>query len=303
MTRFPLQNREDSLATISVARGAAIRQTLRIADLRAAMRKIGVPLLTAAGVLAYSHLLASAGFGQAGDAVIMTVFAAAAISSIAGFAFSAVCGAGLFHLHIGQVSVVQIMMVCSIAIQGYMVAALWRSIPWRVVIRFLAGGIIGLPAGLAILLHTGRTTFLPLIGMLLCIYSVYMLFRRPIHLPDRARLGDVFVGVLGGITGGAVAFPGAPVTVWSQMFGWQRDYQRGIYQPFILIMQLLALGAMFWTGAAAPASPALLTAGLAVPPALAGTMLGIGWYRQFSDRQFFIAVNLLLLLSGVTMFA
>jgi uncharacterized protein len=293
-------------SALSLARD---RQAAAIRDaLHRAVRCLGQPgtrllPLMAACVVAYSHGLMLAGVTQTSDVVLLTVFAAAALSSIAGFAFSALCGAVLFHLQLGQVAIVQIMMVCSIGIQAYMVAALWRSIPWRRVVRFLAGGMVGLPVGLLVLLHTGRGTFVMLIGGLLCLYSLYMLLRRPVVLPRWAGRCDALVGFVGGITGGAVAFPGAPVTVWGQMSGWQRDYQRGVYQPYILLMQLLALGCMFWVGAAAPASPALLTAGLAVPPALAGTLIGLGWYRQISDRQFFITVNLLLLFSGVTLIA
>ena len=161
----------------------------------------------------------------------------------------------------------------------------------------------GLPVGLLILLHTGRTTFVALIGALLCLYSLYMLLRRTLILPHWVRRLDALIGFMGGITGGTVAFPSAPVTVWMQMSGQPREQQRGVYQPFILAMQLLALGCLFWIGAATPASPALLTAGLAVPPALAGTVLALGWYRRFNDRQFFVAVNLLLLFSGVTLIA
>jgi hypothetical protein len=48
---------------------------------------------------------------------LLAIFAASTVSSIAGFAFSALCGAMLFHLMDSPVRVVQVMIVCSIAIQ------------------------------------------------------------------------------------------------------------------------------------------------------------------------------------------
>ena len=48
--------------------------------------------------------------------------------------------------------------------------------------------------------------------------------------------------------GGAAAFPGAPVTIWTRMFGLRRDHQRGPYQPFILIMQVLAMSCWYLDG-------------------------------------------------------
>jgi uncharacterized membrane protein YfcA len=260
-----------------------------------------VLVLSGIGVLVYSHLLAWAGLASASDFVLITIFASSAVSSIAGFAFSAICGSVLFHSYMGQVSVVQTMMMCSIGSQAYMTVMLRRHIDWRALMPFLIGGVVGLPIGLTILLHTSRTVFVAMIGGLLCLYSLYMLFRRPIILPHAARICDGLIGFIGGITGGAAAMPSASIAVWGQMFGWERDYQRGIYQPFILIMQILAVACMLWIGTTASGGTTLLSASLAMPPALAGTMIGLRWYRNFSDRQFFVAVNLLLLFSGLTL--
>jgi hypothetical protein len=55
--------------------------------------------------------------GNHGVPVAAAVLLAALASSIAGFAFSAICGAMLFHLTDDPVQAVQIMIVCSIANQ------------------------------------------------------------------------------------------------------------------------------------------------------------------------------------------
>ncbi len=36
------------------------------------------------------------------------------------------------------------------------------------------------------------------------------------------------------ITGGLAGFPGAFVTIWCGLKGWDKAHQRGVYQPFIL---------------------------------------------------------------------
>src|SRR6478752_10857097 len=74
---------------------------------------------------------------------LIAVFAASTVSSIAGFAFSALCGALLFHLMDTPVYVVHVMIVCSIAIQFLSVAKLWRTIEWRCLRIFLIGGFLG----------------------------------------------------------------------------------------------------------------------------------------------------------------
>ena len=81
------------------------------------------------GGLGLGFLLAEGAVLQAvvGSAVpMLAVLLASMVSSIAGFAFSALCGALLFHLMENPVYTVQVMIVCSIAIQSLSVAALWR---------------------------------------------------------------------------------------------------------------------------------------------------------------------------------
>jgi len=80
-------------------------------------------------------------------AVLIAVFVASTVSSIAGFAFSALCGALLFHLTDSPVYAVSVMIVCSIAIQMLSVATLWHSIDWRSLPILLSGGVLGVPAG------------------------------------------------------------------------------------------------------------------------------------------------------------
>jgi hypothetical protein len=76
------------------------------------------------------------------------------VSSIAGFAFSAPCGAVFFHL----------MFVCSIAIQRLSVTALWRSIDWRIPPIILVGDILGVPAGAHLLLHLPTSVYRDIIS-------------------------------------------------------------------------------------------------------------------------------------------
>ena len=49
------------------------------------------------------------------------------------------------------------------------------------------------------------------------------------------------MGFLGGLTGGLAGFPGASVTIWCALKGWDKAHQRGVYQPFILCMQPISL--------------------------------------------------------------
>lgn len=74
-----------------------------------------VPAVGIAGLLVFAEI-AVRNLNGPNLADLAAVFVASTLSSIAGFAFSAICGAMLFHLLPRPVDIVQIMIVCSIAI-------------------------------------------------------------------------------------------------------------------------------------------------------------------------------------------
>ena len=231
---------------------------------------------------------------------LIAVFAASTVSSIAGFAFSALCGALLFHLMDTPVYAVQVMIVCSIAIQILSVATLWRAIDWRSLGVFLIGGFLGVPIGVYLLLHLPTTAYRTVIGSLLIIYGSYLFLRPPVRSLRLGRVSDICAGVLGGITGGLAGFPGAFVTIWCGLKGWDKARQRGVYQPFILGMQPVTLIAIHLMRPSSSVQGQLDWKVCAfVPAALLGAWFGLRIFRRLTDRQFEHVVNALLIASGI----
>ena len=231
---------------------------------------------------------------------LLAVLVASTVSSIAGFAFSALCGAMLFHLMDSPVHAVHVMIVCSIAIQLLGVAALWHSIDWRSLPIFLAGGILGVPAGVYLLLNLQTAVYRDMIGGLLIAYGAYLLLRWPIR-PLRTRpLWDACAGFLGGLTGGLAGFPGAFVTIWCGLKGWDKVRRRGVYQPFILGMQPVTLIVIYLMRPPSVAAAQMDFGTLVfVPAALLGAWLGLRIFKRLSDQQFEFALNALLIVSGI----
>ncbi len=238
---------------------------------------------------------ASAAMAGAGAAI----FIAALVSSIAGFAFSALAGAPLLFLLGDPVQVVTIMVVCSIAIQAYCVFALRRSIQWRALWPFLAAGTLSVPAGVWLLVRIEPAVFAVGLGVFLTAYGLYMFFRGTPPVLRGTWRSDALMGALGGVTGGLSGFPGAFVTIWCGMRGWSKETQRAVYQPYILGMQIVALTTL---GFQAPGAIDLKPLVLYVPLALIAACLGLAVFRRLSTRQFTLAVNALLLVSGIALF-
>lgn len=255
---------------------------------------VGVLFLTSV-----STVLFVCGFPS--DAIAVAgILIASTVSSIAGFAFSALCGALLFHVMKSPVYAVQVMIICSMAIQSLSVATLWRSIDWRSLPIFVAGGVLGVPAGVYLLLHLQSGSYKDIIGALIIGYGGYVLLRCPTPTLRTGPLSDVCAGFLGGITGGLAGFPGAFVTIWCGMKGWDKTRQRGVYQPFILSMQPIALLAINlmrpWSLSTTQLDWRIVAF---VPAALLGAWFGLRIFAKLTNQQFQIAVSVLLVASGV----
>lgn len=265
----------------------------------------GSPNAIAVGIFGLALLIAEGAVLSAQGihgavAVLAAVFVASTISSIAGFAFSALCGALLFHLMDSPVYAVHVMIVCSIAIQLLSVATLRHSIDWHSLPVFLTGGVLGVPAGVYLLLHLQSGAYRNVIGGLLIAYGGYLLLRwrtQPLRL---GPLSDACAGFLGGLTGGLAGFPGASVTIWCGLKGWDKARQRGVYQPFILGMQPITLAVIYFMQSQSPAAAQPDWKSFAfVPAAVLGAWFGLRIFKRLSDRQFELTVNLLLVVSGV----
>lgn len=232
--------------------------------------------------------------------VSLIIFFAAIVSSIVGFASSAISGGFILHFVPNGVEAVQIMMIASIGIQTYSVAGLWRSIQWRRCVPFILGGIAALPIGIALLMILSSQTYLLGMGVGLICYGLYMLPRRPTLIMSGRRpmadaLADALAGALGGITGPLAAFPGACVTIWCAMRGWNKVEQRTIYHPYILVMQLIGVSAISSLQPQGTFEPTLLGYAL---PASAGAIFGLRVFHAVTDVQFQRMLNLALVASG-----
>lgn len=229
----------------------------------------------------------------------LIVFGAAVISSIVGFAFSAISAPLILQRVPDAVEAVQIMMIASIGIQTYSVVQLRRSIEWSRCVPFIAGGLAALPFGVALLLAIDPHSYIRALGAALIVYGGYMFFRRtPAAHAGKRTVADTLVGAIGGITGPIAAFPAAFVTIWCARRGWTKLEQRAVYQPYTLVMQVIGTIVLAVVQPRGAFDPALLGYAL---PALAGAVIGLRLFRSLGDGQFQRLVNVALVASGAAL--
>jgi uncharacterized membrane protein YfcA len=133
-------------------------------------------------------------------------------------------------------------------------------------------------------------------GAALVVYGLFLLLWRPVGTIGGMRpLADLLVGATGGITGPLAAFPGACVTIWCGMRGWDKVESRSVYQPYLLAMQIVGVTALIALQPRGAFDPRLLAYAL---PGLAGAVLGLRLFHALSDAQFRRLINLALIASG-----
>ncbi len=223
------------------------------------------------------------------------------VSGLAGF------GTGLvalgFWLHaIEPLLAAPLMVICSVVGQLQATASLRRGIRIARLWPFLAGGLIGVPLGAAVLGAVEVATFRVLVGVFLIGYAGIMLSLR--ELPVVAwggRAADGAVGLLGGVMGGAAGLSGPLPTLWCGLRGWSKEAQRGVYQPYNLGVLGFTLGVYAVQGVVT--ARVLELALICLPMTLLGVWLGLRSYGRLDDRQFRNLVLWLLLASGATLTA
>jgi uncharacterized membrane protein YfcA len=226
------------------------------------------------------------------------VFAGAVVSGLVGFAFSAVAGAVLLHV-LPPTEAVPLMMACSVMVQAASLVALRGTMKWRGSLVFIAGGALGILPALYLLHHVDARAFRIGFGAFLAAYAAYMLLRPAMAYVRgvQSRLRDGVIGFGGGLVGGLTAMPGALPAMWCDLRGMSKDQQRGLVQPYIAAMQLLALALLLSHNGLS--TKALTNLAFSLPALAAGAVLGILMFGRVNDAVFRRIVLVVLLLAGL----
>ena len=226
-------------------------------------------------------------------------FAGAVVSGLAGFAFSAVVGALWLHM-LPPAEAVPLMMTCSLVTQAISLVALRRSVRWHGNPVLIGGGLLGLVPAVWLLGRIDADMFRMGFGALLVAYASWMLL-RPAAAQVREAPGQpqqALVGFGGGLIGGLTAMPGALPTIWCDLHGLPKADQRAMVQPYITVMQVIALTLMIAQNGIP--SHLLHNVTLSLPALVIGAAIGVALFNRISTGAFRFVVLTLLLGGGLT---
>lgn len=241
------------------------------------------------------------------DFVLLAVGAAVAgfVQGLSGFAFGMV--AMSFWVWGLDPRVAAVMTVFG-ALTGQLVAVFSLRRDWRLAVLapFLAGGLLGVPMGVAVLPHLDANGFKFAFGLLLVVWCPLMLFAKRLPRVEKGgrladALADALAGLAGGFMGGIGGFTGVIPTLWCTLRGLDKDLQRSIIQNFNLAALTMTMAAYLASGAVT--RDMLPMFAVVAPALLIPSLLGARLYVGLSELAFRRLVLSLLTASGLAMLA
>jgi uncharacterized membrane protein YfcA len=215
-------------------------------------------------------------------------------SGAAGFAFGIAASSIWLHA-LAPIHTAFLVVAGGLAVQSGTIWTLRRSLDVRKLWPVLLAGVIGIPIGVWLLVHSNPGRFKLGIGVFLFSYGVYALIAPRLPYVMAGHAADIAVGFVGGIMGGLGGYSGVLPAIWTQLRGWSKSEARAFYQPFIVTMHVATIAAL---GAVAIDRAGLILFILALPALAIGTWIGWNLYGRLDEKRFRQALAVMLLLSG-----
>ncbi|RTL61774.1 MAG: sulfite exporter TauE/SafE family protein [Hyphomicrobiales bacterium] len=234
--------------------------------------------------------------------VVLGAVIAGFTTGVAGFGTGLVASGLWFHA-LPAAMVPPLVVLASVLAQIAGLFGVRRAFNLRAAAPLLAGGLIGVPFGVAALAIAPPTIIRTGVALFLIAYALFQFLAstpRTIGGTGGAP-ADVIVGAAGGFLGGFAGLSGPVPLIWLQLRGGASDAQRAIYQPFNLLVLGFAAAAMAIAGQLT--WQVLTVALICLPATMASAWAGVQVYGRISQSTFRRVVLMLLLLSGTILLA
>jgi len=162
---------------------------------------------------------------------------------------------------------------------------IWPHINLRHSASFIAGGLLGVPMGVALLGVISVMAFKITVAMAIMLFLTAMLVLGPrVRLPATAERFNIAIGLIGGVAGGLAGIAGVAPTIWATLLRWDKPTKRGIFQSFNLTMAVLSFFTLLWAGFMTTALFKLAL--VAVPVSMASAWVGVRIFERLGEVQF-----------------
>jgi uncharacterized membrane protein YfcA len=226
-------------------------------------------------------------------AVFLLAVGASSAQALSGFGFSLLIVPPLAVV-IGPKEAVVLANLLSPAQNALMLTRLHGHVEWRVGSMLLAGALVGMPLGLALLVAVDPTALKAVIAVTVLVSTV--LLWRGLRIRSGNRLGDAVAGFFSGVLNTSTSMSGPPVVLYLQGRALPPDAFRGTLTAYFMIISLIAV-ALFAIGGRID-RVAIEQWAICLPALAFGLFAGSWVYRLLNARQFRGVVMGVLFASG-----
>jgi len=220
------------------------------------------------------------------------------VNGLSGFGFS-IMALGVWLLFLPPTLAGPLVVVSIIGSNLQALPRVWPHINLRHTAPFVAGGVFGVPMGVALLGVVSVPAFKGFVAVVILVFLAMMLvFGKHIRLPASAERFNPVIGIIGGAMSGLAGLAGVGPTIWATLLRWDKPTKRGIFQSYNLSMATLSMLTLLWAGYLTPAFWRL--AMVAVPVSAAAAWVGVQIYMRLGEAQFNGMVMAILGASGVS---
>ena len=224
---------------------------------------------------------------------------AAFFQSVTGIGFGMIAGPVVLVI-LNDPSAVLISTLMSWLIALCLWPSVRRDVDSAALQRFLAGAVLGLPGGLALLTVADVELLKTLAGLVIAAMTAAMLF----GLPGMSRPGlggDLLFGALGGLFGACLAMPGPTVALRLAGLAHSKTAIRGTMVTFFCAVWPIIFAGQVLTGGIDAAT--LWNAAALIPATLGGVAVGQWATERVSERLFRRMVIFFLLATSASLLA
>ncbi|MCP4182121.1 MAG: sulfite exporter TauE/SafE family protein [Hyphomicrobiales bacterium] len=231
--------------------------------------------------------------------LILGAFVAAFVSGAIGFADALIMNSVWLHI-MDPIAAIPLVVTCGIFMHFTPLYKLRSTLDFSRLMPFVVFGLLAVPIGAYALGYASPDLFKKTVAVLLIFYGIWMVFRPNTHIGEiGGKVADSIVGFVGGFMGGFAGLSGLTPTIWSGVRGWPRNTQRGVYQPFVVVIHALTIATFAIKGMIT--GPTLINLAWCIPAIFVGSWLGVKIYPYLNDHLFKQIILGLIFLSGITL--
>ena len=229
-------------------------------------------------------------------ALSLLTVVASVIAGVSGFGF-AVFLMSFFPLILGVKDANVLVSLAGIAITIYLFVPLRRKVKWWIVARILAGMVVGIPAGVWILVRVNEKYLAIGLGTFIILYIMYDLlilhrFKKqvPLHF-------GYFAGFVGGAFAGAITAGGPPIVAFLSSLEHDKETTKANVLAYITIASLYKVVFLLYYNLIT--RQMLVYSAVLLIPSFAGMLIGKAVFKRLSNEWFRRVVLGILLIAAV----